>query len=128
MYEFNLTGIDEIIEEKGNAFIALREVAWGSGNSKLEIRKWYTNANGDETPSKGVTFMTEDGPNQLVETMTGLGYGDTERVLQKLNEREDFRPALNNILNNPDDKFHDSTAPSQNLYVPSDDLFDYDEE
>lgn len=128
MYEFNLTGIDEIIDEKGNAFIALREVAWGNGTSKLELRKWYTDANGNETPNKGVTFMTEDGPNQLVETMTSLGYGDTQRVIQNLSQRDDFRPALNTVLNDPKDEFHDKTAPTQDLYVPGNGLFDYDEE
>lgn len=128
MYEYNLTGIDEIIEEKGNAFIALREVAWGTGQSKLEIRKWYTDANGNETPNKGVTFMTEEGPNQLVNAMTGLGYGDTQEVLKNLSTREDFRPSLNNVLNNPNDEFHDNTVIPQDLYVPGGNLFEYDEE
>lgn len=89
--------VDEIIDEKGNTVILFRKLAWGSGAEKLELRKWYVDID-KETPSKGVTFLTEDGPHNLVHTFVRKGFGETERVLTELKSREDFEEALCNVI------------------------------
>jgi len=89
--------VDEIVDEKGNTAILFRKLAWGEGQEKLEIRKWYVNIDG-ETPSKGVTFLTEDGPHNLVHVFAKKGFGDTETILNTLKERDDFEEALSNVI------------------------------
>lgn len=127
-YKYNIVdGIDHIIDEKGNTFIALRKMYWGDNpdNSKLELRKYYNNADGTETPSKGVTFITEEGPNNLAHTLVEMGFGNTKRLLDSIKDRDDFRPSLNQVLGS-DDEYYDSSIP-EDIYVDSNDLFDYED-
>ena len=72
---------DYLIEEKGNQALFFRRVSWNGRDAKPEIRKWYVDGT-SETPGKGFSFMTEEGPNELIKTMTELGYGNTEEVLE----------------------------------------------
>lgn len=66
---------DYTIDEKGNAFIALRKIDWGNtGNYKLDLRKYYASESG-ETMQKGVSFITEDGPHELTKVLIETGYG-----------------------------------------------------
>ena len=88
---------DYLIEEKGNQAVFFRRVSWGGRDAKPEIRKWYVDGT-NETPGKGVTFMTEEGPDELVKTMTEIGYGKTEEVLENISKREDFPVAVKKIL------------------------------
>lgn len=91
---------DNIIDEKGNSFIALRKVQWGDkGDYKLDLRKWFINADGEETVGKGVSFLTEDGPHELTKTLVDNGYGHTNEVLQGIYHREDFETCLENLRN-----------------------------
>ena len=102
---------DHIIEEKGNQFLALRLIAWGdSTNYKLDIRKYYSTADGGETVGKGVSFMTEEGPAELTKALLSDGYCDTIDVLNSIKDRDDFRSSLNAVLNNKNDEFYDNTA------------------
>ena len=122
MFEYKITGTDEIIEEKGNAFIALREVTWGnSTKGKLELRKWYTDSDGNDTPNKGVVFLSEETPNLITEKMIELGFGDTESLLRELQKRDDYEIAMYNIENNVKENKPDNV----NYFIPSDDLFNY---
>ncbi len=83
---------DFVFDEKGNTFLALRKIVWGEkGNEKIDIRKWYNTKDGGETAGKGVTFLTEDGPNELANILVEQGYGDTEHLLKILMEREDIK-------------------------------------
>ena len=60
---------DFTVDEKANSFIALRKIKWGNSSEfRLDLRKWFNTATG-ETMSKGVSFMTEDGPHELVKVM-----------------------------------------------------------
>ena len=120
--------VDHIIDEKGNSFVALRKMYWGEDSSKanLELRKWYNTSDGGERPSKGVTFITAEGPSTLTHTLISMGYGNTQRILESLKSREDFRPSLNKVLGDKDE-FYDKTIP-ENLYVPGDDMFYYEED
>ena len=88
---------DYLIEEKGNQAVFFRRVSWGGRDAKPEIRKWYVDGT-NETPGKGVTFMTEEGPDELVKTMTEIGYSKTEEVLENISKREDFPVAVKKIL------------------------------
>lgn len=92
--------VDEVIDEvPGSSFIALRKLRWSdSGPFKLDIRKWYTNSEGEEIAGKGVSFMTEEGPDNLIEALLRHGYGDTRKTLNGVKDREDFLPAVKEII------------------------------
>ena len=101
--EFNLEiddSINEVIDETpGNRFIALRKLRWSSeGQFKLDIRNWYTNSEGEEIAGKGVSFMTEEGPDNLIEALLKHGYGDTRKTLNGIKDREDFKVAVKEII------------------------------
>lgn len=92
--------INEVFDEiAGNSFLALRRLRWSPTSSfKLDIRKWYTNSSGEEIAGKGVSFMTEDGPDNLIEALMNHGYGDTRKTLNAMKSREDFLPAVKEII------------------------------
>lgn len=92
--------VNEIIDEgSGNSFIALRKVKWDENKDfKLDIRKWYTNSNGEEIAGKGVGFITEDGPTNLIKALIKHGYGNTRQILEQLSEREEFPIAVKEII------------------------------
>jgi len=101
--EFHLEldpSIDEVIDEvPGNSFIALRKLRWStSGPFKLDIRKWFTSTEGEEIAGKGVSFMTEEGPANLIEVLLKHGYGDTRKTLDGIKDREDFASEAISIL------------------------------
>lgn len=97
-FKYSIRGINRVIEEKGSSFIALRQIAWGAGPEdevdpekvRLDLRKYRTDSEGNEVMSKGVSFMTEEGPNELVHVMMEEGYGDTGKCISILKDRGDF--------------------------------------
>lgn len=101
--EFNLEiddSINEVIDEgTGNSFIAMRKLRWTeTGTFKLDLRKWITNADGQEIAGKGFSFITEEGPENLVNALLKHGYGDTRKTLEGIQDREDFIPETMKIL------------------------------
>ena len=88
---------DYLIGEKGNQALFFRRVSWNGRDAKPEIRKWYVDGT-SETPGKGFSFMTEEGPNELIKTMTELGYGNTEELLENISKRDDFPVAVKKVL------------------------------
>jgi len=92
-YDVKQDGINEVIDESGNMVMMLREVAWQGKEHRLELRKWIVDTE-TEKPMKGVSFMTKEGPHNLTETMTRLGYGNTKAILGNLVTREDFEQSL----------------------------------
>lgn len=88
---------DYLIEEKGNQAVFFRRVSWNGKDAKPEIRKWYVDGT-SETPGKGTSFMTEEGPNELVKVMTDIGYGNTDEILENISKREDFPVAVKKVL------------------------------
>jgi hypothetical protein len=97
-FEYHVNSdVDEIVDERGNTVIMFRKLAWGDGEEKLELRKWHVKIEG-ETPSKGVTFLTEDGPHNLVHVLTNKGFGDTQKILEELKSRDDFEESLINVI------------------------------
>lgn len=110
MKEFNkvykVGDMDEIVDELGSQFIALRKLAWvpkdeecESPNYKLDIRKWRTNSDGEEVAGKGVSFLTDEGPHELIHVLVDNGYGDTEKILRSIMGRDDYNDACNRIMN-----------------------------
>lgn len=101
--EFNLEiddSINEVFDEGvGNSFLAMRKLRWNeNGTFKLDLRKWITNANGEEIAGKGFSFITEEGPENLVNCLLKHGYGNTRKTLEGLQDREDFIPESMRIL------------------------------
>ena len=92
-FEINPDGINELIDERSNSTIMLREVAWNGRQSHLELRKWIIDEKGDK-PMKGVSFLTEDGPHNLVDTMSKLGFSHTGTILKNNKDRKDFDEEL----------------------------------
>lgn len=120
--EFKYSIIDKIdytIEEQGNQFTALRKVRWGDNDKEyLELRRWRNTPDGGEQAAKGCTFMTEDGPSELVNVLVELGYGNTKEVINRLSQREDFRKSLNSVLGKDDELF------DENIGTLEDDYYD----
>ncbi len=78
---------DYLIDEKGNTFISLRKITWGdSDTAKLDLRKYYAREDG-ETMSKGVSFLTEDGPNELARVLIDTGYGNPKEIADTILQR-----------------------------------------
>ena len=92
--------IDEVIDEvPGSSFIALRKLRWSPTSSfKLDIRRWYTSNTGEEIAGKGVSFMTEQGPDNLIQALLKHGYGDTRKTLDGIRERPDFLENVKDVL------------------------------
>lgn len=96
-YEQDPNGPNIVIDEMpGSAsFIALRKVRWNPASDfKLDIRKYFMKSNGDEVASKGVSFITEDGPENLIKGLLGLGFCSTRSALDVLSKRNDYLDAL----------------------------------
>lgn len=101
--------INNIFDERGSSFLAIRKVQWvkeGSdpdeAKAKLEIRKW-TVQDGKEVPLKGCTFLTEEGPHNLTKALIQEGYGHTKELIGELKHREDFKDAVEHL--NDDESF-----------------------
>lgn len=93
--------INEVIDEApgSNSFIALRKLRWREGAPfKVDLRKWFVNGDGEEIAGKGVSFMTEEGPDNLVKALLKNGYGDTLMTMEAMKDREDFLPCLKEVI------------------------------
>jgi len=107
-FSYKLCDLDRIVDEKGSVFIALRKIAWGCGKDdnpedldipvKLDLRKYYNTDQG-ERMDKGVSFLTEEGPNELTKVLLEEGYGNTAQCLSVLLKRSDIKDAVNTITN-----------------------------
>lgn len=92
--------VNEVFDEGvGNSFLAMRRLRWSEdGQFKLDLRKWITNSEGEEIAGKGFSFITEEGPANLVNCLLKHGYGDTRKTLEGIQDREDFVPEVMEIL------------------------------
>lgn len=112
-------GINEVIDEKGNMALMLREVAWNGRDYHLELRKWIVDVD-KEQPMKGCTFITEEGPNNLVDTMVKHGYGNTRNILHELSSRDSFEEDLVSVIG----KQKVDKAKDTEVTITEDDYFD----
>ena len=100
-------GNDNIFDEKGSTFCALRKVAWWNPDKredeptaeegKWELRKWRANDDGTDTANKGMTFLTEEGPHNLAEMLVEKGFGITKKILSSLKKRDNFRESVEHM-------------------------------
>ena len=95
-FTYHVGDVDEVIDTKGNSVVLLRKLAWGDGEEKLELRRWVMDIN-KETPLKGCTFLTDEGPHVLANKLVELGYGHTNELLEILSKREDFKESLESL-------------------------------
>ena len=73
-------------------------VDWNDREAKRpEIRKWRISENG-ETPDKGVTFLTDDGPKNLAKAIIKKGFGETAEYIEALKDRDDFDDSLAQVI------------------------------
>lgn len=112
---------DFTFDEKGNTFLALRKLSWGEGKpEKIELRKWYNSTDGTETPNKGFTFLTEEGPHELTKVLVEQGFGYTDDILNGLKDREDFKSSLSKVLSGEelDELGIEKVDPDEEYYDP----------
>lgn len=96
--------LNEVFDEQGSTFIALRRVQWCRGEnkpdrdkSKLELRKWRITPEGEERADKGFSFLTEDGPHELARVLVHNGYGKTKEIITELAHRDDFADSVKHL-------------------------------
>ena len=96
--------MNEIVDERGSTFIAMRKVQWCEEGktperekAKLEIRKWRITSEGEERADKGFSFLTEEGPHELARALVHNGFGKTKVVLKELKTRDDFEDAVKHL-------------------------------
>lgn len=96
--------LNEVFDEQGSTFIALRRVQWVRGEnqpdrnkSKLELRKWRITPEGDERADKGFSFLTEQGPHELAKVLVHNGYGKTKDIIKELAQRDDFSESVKHL-------------------------------
>lgn len=82
-YKINEEFGTELIGEGGNVFIAMRKIAWGNRDEKLDIRKYSINNDGNEVMMKGVS-LSDDEANTLAEKLVERGYGDRKKILETI--------------------------------------------
>ena len=93
--KYKIGKVDEILEEKGNQFTALREESFDDGEKYYTaIRRFYTDNDGKENMGKGVTFLTPEGPAAAAVAIIKSGFGTTTEYLETLKTREDFDASL----------------------------------
>lgn len=105
--DYNLKTKNEFIfDEKGNTVLTLREESWNGNDYKLFLRKCYVDKEGNLTPNKGFSLLTDQGANTLTEELVRRGYGDTNELVNALREREDINQE--DLINvNTDEEYFD---------------------
>lgn len=119
---------DYTIDEKGNTYISLRKIKWGDrGDFRLDLRKYISTEQG-ERMQKGVSFLTDDGPNELVKVLLNNDYGKPDEVAEVIcDKRKDIFDAISNQVNGIFPKSLDNTEETEQeeLFEPGR-LFDDD--
>ena len=111
-FKYSFRGVNRVVDEKNNQFIRLAQIAWAGEDEevdpskiKLDIRKYTTDADGNERMLKGCSFLTEDGPHELTHALVEEGFGKTEKILGAIKNRSDFPEAVRDCYGDkvPDD-------------------------
>ena len=109
-YETDETKNTYVVDEKGNSYLQLAYERWNEDSDyKLALRKFYSSAKG-ETAGKGVTFMTEDGPSDLINALLKEGYGNPDDIAKVcIEDRPDIIGAIvyNHAHNSESDEDQD---------------------
>ena len=101
-HPYHFPSLDEIIDEQGSKYIALRKTQWiadgeepDESKAKIELRRWTVTE--DKEFGKGFAFLTDNGPNELTNVLVEKGFGDTKEILSNLRKRDDFKDAVENL-------------------------------
>jgi len=115
-FKYSFRGIDKIIEEKGNQFIRFAQIAWVGDDEevtedqiKYDLRKYTSDSEGNERMLKGVSFFSENGVNELTNVLVEEGFGDTERIVTSLKNRDDFIDSVKKAYGKEEDIEDDSS-------------------
>lgn len=121
-FKYSFRGINRIVEEKGNQFIRFAQIAWAGEDEdvdpskiKYDLRKYTTDADGNEKMLKGVSFLTDNGPTELTHILLEEGFGETETVLETIKVRNDFKDAVKSVYGSKADKMDDETFDLRDL-------------
>ena len=101
-FKFSIRGMDRVIEEKGNQFTKISQIAWNCSDEdevppekiKVDIRKYFTDPEKGEKMSKGISFLTNEGPHELTHILVEEGFGKTTKILDSIKTRSDFPDAV----------------------------------
>lgn len=100
-FKYSFRGINRVIEEKGNQFIRFAQIAWAGEDEevtddqiKFDLRKYTSDADGNERMLKGVSFFSREGVDELTNTLVEEGFGDTNKIVSSLKERDNFSDAV----------------------------------
>lgn len=86
-YEIDDKYPSKIIDEFGNKHLQLAKYKWnGKGDFKLGIRNYYSNSDGEHVGS-GISFLTEDGPNDLINALLENGHGNPDDIVKTCLEK-----------------------------------------
>ena len=119
-----MDGFDYVIDESGNQILALRKIRWGEKETvHLDLRRWFLNPEG-EVVGKGTSFMTEEGPHELVNVLTKEGYGHTIDIINNIKDREDFQKSINIALGKESEFFDESLSAEEEYYDPKSSLLE----
>lgn len=99
--------LENVFDNKDNSYLAIRTVSWNKSNPKLEVRRWYIDDENNESPSKGITFSTEEGPHQLTHLLLKLGYGD-DNVIDSIMKSRKANNKKSVTINDKNEKCIDS--------------------
>ena len=123
---------DVTFDERGSSFLAMRRIQWckdgdepDESKARLELRKWIVDKDGTELANKGFSFLTDDGPHELARVLVKEGFGKTDKILEELVKRDDFKDAVNNFGKEEDiesgDDYFDMRQLLTNLDVEDED-------
>lgn len=126
-YKYSIIdNVNYIVEECGNRYTALRKIKWaGSDNVYIDVRRWEKKPDGTEMAAKGCTFMTEEGPGELVTALIDAGFGSTKNIVSHLSNRSDFRRAVNLAIGKEDELYDESADTEEGLLNPKDLLSEF---
>ena len=101
-HPYHFAGLDEIVDEQGSKYIAIRKTQWiadgeepDESKAKIEIRRWTVTD--DKEFGKGFAFLTENGPHELTNVLVKKGFGDTKEILSSLRKRDDFKEVVEDL-------------------------------
>lgn len=126
---------DVLFDEKASTCGTIRKVQWvregaepDESKAKVEIRHIKVDETG-ETPLKGYSFSTPEGPDELTEGMIKAGFGKTKEILKAVRMREDFLEAANTINDDEDEGGDGETFDMRDLLLGAEesDVDDEDE-
>lgn len=101
VYSYDESGINHIVEERGNTFSAMRLVKWKEDTDfKLDIRKYRSTEEG-EVASKGISFYNaQEASTEIIKGLLENGYGDDLEICKSIySNRPDLCDTLIKLKN-----------------------------